>query len=159
MRRQWTDVFGAMPKGRNLNRKCAHAIVEIAAKTAGRDIFKKGSVGGDNDSNVNQAGMVVSDPFEGHLLKRTQEFTLQLWRDLSNLVEEYRTPVCGFQTTFSVTGRTAERAFHVTEKLALEQVPRNRCTVDDDQRRGGATAPFMNSPGDKFFPNSGFAKD
>ena len=65
-----------------------------------------------------------ADALEGVLLQDAQELHLEVQRHLADLVEEQRAAVRRLEAAHAVAHRAGERAAHVAEQLALEQLAR-----------------------------------
>src|SRR5204862_227502 len=74
------------------------------------------------------------------LLQHAQQLALQIERDLPDFVEKDRASVGELEAPDSIAVRSRERALHVSEELALEQLVRNRRAIDLDERAVGARA-------------------
>ena len=92
-------------------------------------------------------------------LENTQEFWLQLERHFADLVEEQRTPRRLSDEANLVGRRSRERAFRVSEQLRLDEVLRERRTVDLHHRLLRTQAPEVNRVGDELLSGAGFAGD
>ena len=55
--------------------------------------------------------------------------------------------------------RAGERAFHVAEKLALEQAVGHGAAIHLDERRGLFAAVVVDGAGDEFLARAAFARD
>ena len=87
-----------------------------------------------DDANVDGVRAVVADALVLALLQHAQQLALQIERNLADLVEEDRAAVGELETPDPIAMRARERAFHVAEELALEQLVRNRCAIDLHER-------------------------
>src|SRR5690606_17338720 len=83
---------------------------------------------------------IVADSLVLVLLEHPQQLALQVERDLADLVEEDRAAVGQLEAAHTVPMRPRERALHVPEELAFEQLVRDRRAVDLDQRTLAARA-------------------
>ena len=81
-----------------------------------------------------------------------------MW-DLTDLVEEQGAAIGELKAPDAIAVGAGERTLHVTEKLALEQLPRNRRAIHPDQRTLGARASRMNRPRHQLLADPGFAED
>ena len=93
------------------------------------------------------------------LLERAQELRLHADRELADLVEEHRAAVGRFERADAIAIGAGERAAHVTEELALDEVRRDRAAVDDDERLVGARAALHDLGGDELLAGAVLAVD
>ena len=81
-----------------------------------------------------------------------------LERDLADLVEEERAAVGELEAADAVLDRTGERAAHVAEELALEQLARDRAAVDAHERTVLARAAGVHGVGDELLADARLAQ-
>src|SRR5690606_18483663 len=91
--------------------------------------------------------------------QHAEQLALQVERNLADLVEEDRAAVGELEAADAVTVGAGERALHVPEELALEELVRNRRAVDLDQRPVRPRAPGMDHVRDELLADTGFALD
>jgi hypothetical protein len=101
----------------------------------------------------------AAHPLELALLQDAQELGLRFQRKLADLVEKQRAAIRDFEPAAPLLRRAGEGAFFVTEELALDEVTRNRCAVDLDQRALTAVAPLVDRPRDELFAGARLALD
>src|SRR5690348_11789666 len=87
-----------------------------------------------DDTHVDFDRAAAPDRLDLALLKNAQELHLGLGRELADLVEEDRPAVRELESADALLQRAGERAFDVTEKLALDEPRRNGSAVDFDER-------------------------
>jgi len=101
----------------------------------------------------------IADTLKPPFLNGAQELALQLEGNFPDLIEEERAAVSRLEPSGAIAHRPGKRAFHVTEELTLEELPRNRRTVHRDQRAITAMAPFVDATRDHLFARTRFALD
>ena len=77
----------------------------------------------------------AADRLDRLLLQHAQHLGLRLQAHVADLVEEDRAAVGDLELAAAIGDRAGERAAHVAEQLALDQLLRNRRAVDLDERR------------------------
>ena len=92
----------------------------------------------------------AADALEALLLEEAEEFDLDLGGQFPDLVEEKGAAGGGFDVPLALRVSTSERAFFVTEELALQQVLRDRVAVDGDERAAVLRRSGGGSPGPPF---------
>ena len=69
-------------------------------------------------------------------------------------------PVRGFaKGARAIRGGAGERAFHMSKKLALQEIRGDRCAIDRDERLALAHAMFVQGARHQFFAGSSLAQD
>src|SRR6202044_697585 len=91
-------------------------------------------------------------------LQKAQQLRLDFQRQLTDFVEEKRATVGGGDLAPRRRDRAGERAFHVAEELALEQVAREARAAHGDERLRRARAPQMHLPREDAFARAAFAE-
>src|SRR5690606_4390858 len=108
-------------------------IEEIFAEGPFFDLLAQVGVRRRHQAHVNLNGPDAANAFKLAFLQRTQELDLSLERDRADLVEEESSAACELKAPrFGVDG-ASERAPFVPEELALDELARNRGTVDLDE--------------------------
>src|SRR4051812_27502825 len=116
------DVFFSLSQRRDVDGEHAETIVKIGPEESGRYVRLEIAVGGGNDANVDPTRTIVSDPLELAFLQHPEKLRLELDRNLAHFVEQDRTGVSELKPTDPIANRTGERAAHVPEELALEEL-------------------------------------
>ena len=143
------NVIGPLAQRRIENRKDVEAIVEIAAELLVGDHLREIAVGCRDEPDVDADGAGAAQPLELLLLQHTQELRLQLERDVADFVEEQRAAVRQLEPADLLRDGARERAFLVSEELALEQPRWNRGAVELDERSRSAAAQVVNRSRDR----------
>ncbi len=92
-------------------------------------------MGGAEDADVDRTSLRLADAADLALLQHAKELRLERERHLSDLVEEERPAVRFAEEAGRRRDRSGERAANVFEELGLEQLRREGCDVDRDERR------------------------
>src|SRR5258708_1568594 len=139
---QQHDVARALSKWYQTDVEHLQPVEEVFAKVATLDRLAQAAVGRRNDPAVGLQQPCPAKPLKFSLLKHAQELGLRRQAHLADLVEEQHTT--GGELDLSRLGllRAGERAPLVAEQLRLEQLLRQRGTVQRDKwsalSRGGA---------------------
>ena len=102
---------------------------------------------------------VAANAREGPFLQEAQELDLCLHSQVADLVEEERAAVGGLGASDATADRTRERAFLVSEKLAFDEVFREGCAVQRDERLVLARGKFHDGAGEKLLARTAGAAD
>ena len=98
-----------------------------------------------------------ADPLESPFFQRAEDLGLKRQRQLADLVEKQRAAMRELEFPGLAIGRAGERAFLVAKELGLEQVLRNRGTVDGDKRPFRTRAEHVQRPRKQFLARPAFA--
>src|SRR6185295_14845098 len=101
-------------------------LTEIAAA----DLFLEVPVRRGDDADVDLLRLAVPDADDHPLLQRAEQLDLEVQRELADLVEEEGALVGDLELARAAHDRAGERALHVPEELALDQVLRDGAAVD-----------------------------
>src|SRR5690606_13475730 len=82
MGRERKDVFLALAKRRDAERKHAQAIIKVLTETPGAHVGGEIVVGGGDDANVDRPGRVVPDALVLPLLQYAEQLRLQIEREV-----------------------------------------------------------------------------
>ena len=136
------DVLRPLAQRRKVDRDDAQAVVEVLAEAPRPDHLQEILVRRGDDPRVHHARRALADALELPLLQDAQELHLQVQRHVADLVEEDRAAARQLEPSDAVPHRSRERALHVAEELALEQVARQGPAVDRHERarRCGASS-------------------
>ena len=113
-------------------------VIEVLAEAAGGDLLAEAPVGRGDDAHVDGERAGAADALDFAGLDRAQQLGLGLEREVADLVEEQRAAVGQLEPALLALHRAGERPALVAEQLALDQVLRDRRTVDLDERARGA---------------------
>ena len=153
------NVVRPLAQRRIEDREHVEAIVEIAAELLVGDHLREIAVGRRHEPDVDADGAVAAQPLELLLLQHAQEFRLQLERNVADFVEEQRAAVRELEAADLLRDGARERAFLVSEQLALEQARRNRGAVQLDERPRSAAAQVVDGSGDELLARAGLSLD
>ena len=108
-------------------------------------------------AHVDRDRRVAAHRQDHAVLQDAQQTHLQLRRQLADLVEEDGAAVRAAEEPRAVGDRTGERAAHVTEELALDQVLRDRAAVHDHERAVRARAAPVDGARDQLLAGAALA--
>ena len=134
MARDQQHVVVALAQRRKLNRNDVQPVEQILAESSRTDLGPRVAVGGAHDSDIGRAGGVLSHALYDAILEESQHFDLQGRFHLADLVQKQRSAVRHERRAFAFGAGTSERPFDVAEKLALQQIVRDGCAVQRDER-------------------------
>ena len=86
----------------------------------------------------------ASEPLDGAVLERAQNFRLRHRIHVADLVQKQRSARRQLEFSLLLLGRAGERATFVAEELGFDQRLRQRRTVDGDKRFSGPRRPIVN---------------
>src|SRR6476620_205491 len=142
-----------------MNPNHVQAIKEILAELPLRDLLFEVLVRCADDSHIRPNRLVASHPRKLPLLQHAQDLALDLERHFSNLIEKKCTLIALLETPDSLAVRSRERPLFVTKKLALQQVLRDRRTVDSQKAFVAPRAVIVDRPCHQFLPGTAFPRD
>src|SRR5215510_3294553 len=135
----------------------AQAVIQIGAELAGTHQFLQGPVGRGDEPHIHGAVAYSTDAADRAILDQLQQLELHGWFDITDLVEEQRAAVgCFHQTNPAILG-IGERPSLVAEQFRLEELHRQRRTVDLDERRGFSRAFEMQRARHQLFAGAGLS--
>src|SRR5205823_7448494 len=123
----------AHSKRRELDLDDLHAVVEVLAKCALADELLEIAVGRANDANVSGHGLPAADALERSVLEQAKQLSLNLQREIADLVEKERSFFGDFDFARHAAIGARERAPLVAEELALDQLERERRAIHRDE--------------------------
>src|SRR5690606_11853812 len=153
------NVLRPLAQRHGLDREHAEPEVEILAEAALLDLAAQIAVRRGDDPHVDLARLLLADALERAFLDHAQELALKLERDLADLVEEEGASVRKLEAADAVAQRAGERALHVAEELALEEIARDRGAVHADQRPLAARARVVDRARDQLLAGARLARD
>ena len=152
-------VVAAIAERREPEVHHVQAVVEVFAEAARADLFFEVPVRRGDDADVDLLGLRVADAEDDALLQRAEELHLQVQRELADLVEEERALVGLLELAGLVDDGARERAAHVTEQLALDEVLGDGAAVDRHERPVLALAPAVELLRDELLAGARLARD
>ena len=143
--REQRDVLETLPERRQLDRNDAQAIEQILAERSLGHALRGITVRRRDEPNVDHRVLLLAaDATHDAVLEHAEQLRLDRQRHLRELVEKQRSAVRDLEQTGLVAIGTGERAFAMSEQLALEQ-PFGQCrAVDRDDLSARATAVLVN---------------
>ena len=122
-------IFSALTQGRNHYRKNVETIVKVAAELLLGNQTRQVGIGSSDEANIHALRARAAEALELLFLQNTQQFWLELERDISHLVEKEGTPVGELETADPLRNGACKSAFFVAKKFALQQSGRYRRAV------------------------------
>src|SRR5262249_5600823 len=116
---------------------------EVGAESARPDVLLEVTVGGGHHAGVDLDRIRAADALEASLLQIAEQLRLELRGEIPDLVEEDRPAPRRLEATGLVLPRAGERAAHVSEELALEEMLGERGARDGDERALAPGAPVV----------------
>ncbi len=153
------DVTLALAQRGDVDGEDVQAVKQVFSEAAFGGHLLQVAVGGGDDADVDFGGVRAADAFEFALLQHAQKFDLNGRRNLADLVEKQRAAVGQFEAALAVGGGAGERAFHVAEEFAFNEIFGQRGAVGLDKGLVGAVAVVVDGVGDEFLAGAGFAAD
>ena len=158
MAHQLGDVLAAVAQGRQVDGDHVEAIEEVLAEPRLLDLLQQIAVAGGDDPRVDADRLRVAHPLELVLLQDPQQLDLELGGGGIDLVEEDGAGVGRLEAAGAVVDGPGERPANMAEKLAFQQVLRQRPAIDADERAAPAGTELMDRLGDQFLPRTGLAQ-
>src|SRR6187431_2021852 len=106
------------------------AKIEILAEISQRHFGRQISIGGGDQTDVDGDGALRAEPTDLPLFEHAQQLWLQIFGQLTELVEEDAPAICLLEDARPRGRRARERASLVPEQLALRQRRRNGAAVE-----------------------------
>src|SRR6516165_6061563 len=121
MSHEFRKVLLTLAQRRQRELDDVNAEMEIRPKAALFDRGLKITIGRGDDAHVDPDQLGATDPLELTFLEKTQQFGLERFGDVADLIEKDRTAVGKLELSFLALLRAGECAPFVTEQLAFEQ--------------------------------------
>jgi hypothetical protein len=102
---------------------------------------------------------ILADTFVLALLQHAQQLRLQFERQIADLVEEERPPMCDLKAPEPIAHRTRESAPRMPEEFALEHLSRDRAAVHPDERPLRTPPTRVNPLREQLLARAGFSGD
>ena len=154
---QQRNVLLPVPERRHEDRNHVEAEVEILAEAPAPDFRLQILVGGREDAGIDFDPRRSADRLHRLFLQDAQHLGLRLQAHVADLVEEDRAAVGDLELAAPIGDGAGERAAHVAEQLAFDQLFRNGGAVDLDEGRAPAPAQRVDRPRDQLFAGAVFA--
>jgi len=125
-----------------------------------RDLGPMRAVRRRDDAGIHRARPASPEARHGALLQGAEELRLHVERKLDDVVEEERASLGHLELScVAVRAGAGERPGFVAEELALEQLARDRCAVDRDERTFAPRACAVDCLREDFLADARFAFD
>src|SRR5260370_8509728 len=133
-------------------------MVEIEAEFARLGLGRQIAAGRGDKPRSQSARVVLAQFFESAKAQDPQQFSLESQRNSSNLVKEKRASFSQLQASRPLGNGPGEGAASVAEKLAFDEVPRERPAIHAHQRPVPAVATLLYGAGDQVFARAPLPK-
>ena len=134
MLRKQNDVRLTLRQIRHRNRENVQTVEQVFAELALRNQLFKIAASCSQKTNIGMKFFVAAHATKGTFLQKAQELYLCLHRQITNFVEEERTPVGGFSTTDTAIDSTRKGTLFVTKKFTFYKVFWQSGTVERNKR-------------------------
>ena len=149
------DVGSPLLQRRDGDRHHLEPMVEITAEGARGNRILQVPVRGRENTDVDPCRRVGTDTGYFPGFQHPQELDLRRHRHVADLVEKQRASVGVFKLTDAVAGGVGERAPHMAEEFALQNVLAERGTVEGNEGLVLPRAVLMDGLGHEFFSGAG----
>ena len=136
--RQHENIFAALAQRGQAQANHIQAVKQILAKAPFLDALLQILVRRSNHAHIGLDGAVAADTVKMAVAQHPQQARLQIKRHVADFIEKQRASVGLLEAPAPQRLRAGEGTALVTEQLAFQQVFRNRCRVDGDERPVGA---------------------
>src|SRR5690606_34904471 len=135
----------------------AEPVEEVLPEVAGLDLGREVAVGRSDDADVDTDGRRAADALELLLLENPEQLGLEVEAHLRDLVQQERAPVRPLERPLHLFDRARECPLLVAEEDALDELVRDRCAVDGDERTVATVARIVERARQELLSGSGFA--
>src|SRR6266436_5004231 len=122
---QQRNVVDALTQRRDSNRENIEAVEQILSEGAFRHCYTQVRVCSREYSYVHLNCLTATNSFEFPFLENSQQSNLGLGREVTHLVQEYRSTIGRFKASHSPLHGTGERSFLVSKQFGSDQRRRN----------------------------------
>src|ERR1700674_3744885 len=126
---QGWNVFAALSQWRQKDGEHIQTIVEVTAKFASLHHLCQVPIGCSHQPHVHLVSPRAAEAFELLFLQYAHQLGLQRRRNITHLVQEKSTFVGQLEAANLLRYGSGERAFLVAKELTLQQIQRNRSTI------------------------------
>src|SRR5690242_4149727 len=135
---QQRNVLAPFANWRNVNWYDVQPIVEILAKSPGRNFAFQGLIRRGNHPHINGNGFRAANPRDHVVLQHAKDFRLCRQAHVAYLIQKERALVGLLELSRAISNSAGEGAFHVAEELALDQLAGDCSAIDFDEWFAGA---------------------
>src|SRR5262249_45932867 len=154
----WNIVY-TVPQRRQLDRKHVQPIIKVAPEFPCSHHFREVSMRCGNEPDIGLDCAIRAESFELSLLQCTEQFGLQLHRDIADFIEEERSAISQFQAADLLRNCARECTALVTEKFALQQAGGNRRAIELHEGLMLSVASVVDGTGNQFLACASLAKN
>jgi hypothetical protein len=156
---QLGDFAPAITQSRNLDLYNFKAKEQVFTESTGRQFFSKISIAGGNDADVHLVGHGTSETLHRTILYDAEKLGLNFKSQLSDLIEEKRTPIRTFEHSFLVIVGVGKCALDVAEKVTFREWLRNCRTINGDHWLVKARTQSVNELSESFLTRPRFSAE
>ncbi len=156
---QRQNVVPALAQRRQMHGDGADTVEQILPQLAVLDGFLGLAIGRGDDPAVNLVIVFAANTPGLAFLEHAQQLALRVDGHFGQLIQHQGAAFRLLEQPRLVRVRAGEGAFHVTEQFALDELARQRGTIDLDARTLGARAQAVDQIGDNFLAGPALAGD
>src|SRR5437899_6002445 len=153
------EIRSPVAQRRHLDSDDVEPEIKIFAESAIGDAFLEVATGGGDDAHLGFARDIFAEPLIFTFLKQTEQFGLNLDREIADFIEEQGAARGDFDFAPMVAHCASEGAFDMAEKVAFEQLFGEAGTTDSDERFIRQMALLVNGAGDNAFSSTAFTHE
>ncbi len=116
------DVGLSFPQGRYFKSHYIQTVEEILAESTPFHFFFKIMICCCNDTNFDTNGFIAADSFEGAFLENTEEFDLNIERNITNFIEKKCTALSLFKPADTSAVCPGKSSFFMAEELTFDEI-------------------------------------
>ncbi len=155
---EW-NVIEPIDESRNVDGHHTESVEKIVSETFARDGRFEIAIGGRENTHIDRDRLPTPDTLDRTVLQEAKKFCLDGERNITDFIEEQRSPVSLFDLADPPFFGTCKRAPLEAEKFAFEQGFRNRDAVDDHKRPIDARRVLVDRTRNKLFAGTRSASD
>ena len=148
------EILATFPERGQMDLHSAEAKVEVLAEATLLEDPVDAPIRGGDDPHVDGDLPGPPEAPVGMALEHAEELRLSGERHVRHLVQEQRALMRELEAALFADGRSGEGSALVPEELVLEQVGRQRCAVDRDERVGRPRRKPVHGPGHQLLPGA-----
>src|ERR1700722_9082947 len=124
------DVLASLTQGRQLNFHRIDAVKQVLPKSIAISQMLSREIGGRNEPNIDRLCLVRPDGDNLPSLERGEQFTLQMQRDIADLVKKQRAARRCAEQADAILASVRESPTTMTEEFTFEKLRRQRTEID-----------------------------
>ena len=156
---QHGDVLAAIAKSRHGDVDDVEPVEEVEPEPSAVHLAAQIAIGGRDDPDVDAPGHILTDPAQLPFLEHAEDLRLRASGQLSDLVEKEGAAVRLLEHAGAVADGARERAARVAKELGLDEVVRQRGTIQRAERSMTPRPATVNGARDQLFAAAALATD